>query len=74
MLSRYQKKYATRQQMGTLRFSDLDVRTLTTDIATVTGRFQLNREKDAGGDASGWFTLILRKTAGGWKIVHDHTS
>ena len=74
VLARYQKKYSTREQMGILRFTDLNVRTLTSGVATVTGRFQLTRTKQAGGDASGWFTLILRKTALGWKIVHDHTS
>lgn len=74
VLARYRKKYSTPQQMGTLRFTDLTVRPLTAGVATVTGRFQLTRGKEAGGDATGWFTLILRKTAGGWKIVHDHTS
>ena len=74
VLARYQKKYSTREQMGILRFTDLNVRTLTSDVATVTGRFHLTRTKEAGGDASGWFTLILHKTAQGWKIVHDHTS
>lgn len=74
VLARYKQKYTTRQQMGTLRFTELVVRQLSADVATTTGRFQLTRTKDAGGDASGWFTLILRKTSAGWKIVHDHTS
>lgn len=74
VLARYQHKYTTRQQMGTLRFTDLVVRQLSPGVATTTGRFHLTRTKDAGGDASGWFTLILRRTPAGWKIVHDHTS
>ena len=74
VLARYKQKYTTRQQMGALRFTDLAVRQLSPDVATTTGRFHLTRTKDAGGDASGWFTLILRKTSAGWKIVHDHTS
>ncbi|MBL8175300.1 MAG: SgcJ/EcaC family oxidoreductase [Bryobacterales bacterium] len=74
VLERYRKKYAGKAQMGTLRFTDLQVRALTADVATVTGRFQLTRTKEAGGDASGWFTLVLRKTRVGWQIVHDHTS
>ncbi len=74
VLARYKQKYTTRQQMGALRFTDLAVRQLSPDVATTTGRFHLTRTKDAGGDATGWFTLILRKTSAGWKIVHDHTS
>lgn len=45
VLVRYQKKYSSRQQMGTLRFTDLTVRPLTADVATVTGRFQLPRQR-----------------------------
>ncbi|MGH7372302.1 MAG: nuclear transport factor 2 family protein, partial [Candidatus Methylomirabilales bacterium] len=26
------------------------------------------------GETTGLFTLLLRKTKGGWRIVHDHTS
>lgn len=74
VLARYKQKYTTRQQMGALRFTDLAVRQLSPDVATTTGRFHLTRTKDAGGDATGWFTLILRRTSAGWKIVHDHTS
>jgi ketosteroid isomerase-like protein len=32
------------------------------------------RSAEGGGDASGKFTLVLRKTAQGWKIILDHTS
>ena len=74
VLERYKKKYASKAQMGTLRFSELQVRVLAGDVAAVTGRFQLIRTKEAGGNASGWFTLILRRVRGEWKIVHDHTS
>lgn len=74
VLERYRLKYTNRAQMGALQFTDLHVRPLTAEVATVTGRFQLTRTKEAGGDASGWFTLVLRKTGAGWRIVHDHTS
>ena len=74
VLARYREKYSSREQMGTLQFSSLEVRMLTADVATVTGRFSLTREASAGGDASGWFSLVLCKRATGWKIVHDHTS
>jgi uncharacterized protein (TIGR02246 family) len=74
ILARYRKQFATKQQMGTLSFDGLEVRTLDAHYATVTGRFHLIRTKDAGGDASGIFSLIFEKTDTGWKIILDHTS
>jgi uncharacterized protein (TIGR02246 family) len=74
LLESYKKRYATREAMGTLHFSDVEVRLLGADAALVTGRFHLQRTAAGGGDASGTFTLVFRKTAAGWRIIHDHTS
>jgi beta-aspartyl-peptidase (threonine type) len=69
---RYQKRYQGEgNEMGTLRFSDLDVQVLGEGSALVKGRWELKMTKETIG---GLFTLIFRKTADGWKIVHDHTS
>ena len=57
--------------MGELSFTNLEVILLATDAAIVFGKYQLNREND---DPWGLFTLVLRKTADGWRIMHDHTS
>jgi len=74
VLARYLKKYPTREKMGTLRFSDIEMRMLGTDYASVIGRFHLDRAADAGGEASGIFTLLFHKTGEGWKVILDHTS
>jgi uncharacterized protein (TIGR02246 family) len=74
ILGRYRKAYPTREAMGTLSFSNVDVRVLAPDLALVTGEFQLERTAAGGGNAAGRYTLILRKTPSGWKIIHDHTS
>ena len=74
ILERYRKAYPTREAMGTLTFSEIEVRPLAEGVALTTGRFQLKRTAAGGGDASGRFTLVLRKTPAGWKIIHDHTS
>lgn len=74
VLERYRKSYGTPEAMGTLRYSELEVRMLGPDAALVLGRFDLTRTQAGGGNASGRFTLVLRKTAAGWKIIHDHTS
>jgi uncharacterized protein (TIGR02246 family) len=74
ILGRYRKVYPTPEAMGTLSFSNVGVRMLTADFALVTGEFHLERSAAGGANASGRYTLILRKTAAGWKIIHDHTS
>jgi uncharacterized protein (TIGR02246 family) len=74
VLANYEKRYPTREKMGTLKFSDIEIRKLGPDYASVLGRYHLDRSADAGGEASGIFTLIFHKTAQGWKIIQDHTS
>lgn len=74
ILNRYRKAYPTREAMGTLTFSGVGVRMLAADIALVTGEFHLERTAAGGGNASGRYTLVLRRSASEWKIIHDHTS
>jgi ketosteroid isomerase-like protein len=74
VLAGYLKRYPTPEKMGTLRFTDLEIRTLGSGYASVLGRFHLERSKEAGGEAAGIFTLLFHKTANGWKVILDHTS
>ena len=74
VLARYKKTYGTPESMGKLRFEIIESRPLGADHALVLGKFFLTRSAAGGGDATGQFTLVLRKTRQGWKIVHDHTS
>ena len=71
VLDRYQKKYDTREKMGVLTFSDLEIQILSNDAALVLGRWRLKRVND---EPHGTFTLLFRKTGAGWRIVHDHSS
>lgn len=71
VLDRYQKNYDSREKMGTLTFSDLEIKPINNDTAIVIGRWHLQRAKD---EPHGRFTLIFRRTKEGWRIVHDHTS
>jgi uncharacterized protein (TIGR02246 family) len=80
ILDGYRKHYASKAQMGRLTFSDFDVRLLPgargeVRYAVVTGRFHLDRTThgEAGKD-DGVFSLLWEKTAGGWKVILDHTS
>lgn len=74
VFERYKKSYGTPEKMGKLRFSELELRRLGPDYALLLGRFDLTRTEAGGGNASGHFTLVFRKTPQGWKIIHDHTS
>jgi uncharacterized protein (TIGR02246 family) len=74
ILDRYRRAYPTREAMGTLTFSEIAVRPLADGVALATGRFFLKRTAAGGGDSSGRFTLVLKRTGAGWKIIHDHTS
>lgn len=68
---RYKKNYDSREKMGTLTFSDLEITPIANDTAIVLGRWHLQRAND---QPHGRFTLILRRTKQGWKVIHDHTS
>ena len=68
---RYKKKYATAEQMGRLKFSEVEIKPIRPDAAVALGRWELQRKSD---HPHGRFTLILRRTPAGWRIVHDHTS
>jgi len=74
ILARYQRTYTSREAMGHLDFSDLQVRMLGEDHAVVTGNFHLTRSQAGGGDAAGVFSLVFEKEPTGWKIILDHTS
>lgn len=80
ILQRYRAAYANAAQMGTLSFSNIEVRLLpascgAAELAVVTGNFHLERtQKGTATKDDGIFSLVWRKGAQGWKIVLDHTS
>lgn len=71
VLERYKARYDSRAKMGTLTFSELEIKPLSEYYIMATGRWQLTRDADT---PHGRFTLIFRRTVAGWRIVHDHTS
>lgn len=80
ILASYREHYATREQMGRLTFSDLDVRLLpcasgAVRYAAVTGRFHLDRTAHGSvAQDDGVYSLLWEKTPVGWKIILDHSS
>ena len=67
----YQRRYPTREQMGQLKFTQLEVTALGPAAALVLGRWRLERELAPVG---GNFSLVMRRIDGQWLIIHDHTS
>jgi ketosteroid isomerase-like protein len=74
LLDQYKRDYPTRAAMGTLAFSDLEVRPLDENYAVCIGKYHLERGKKDGGNAGGIFSLVFEKTTDGWKIIIDHTT
>jgi uncharacterized protein (TIGR02246 family) len=74
VLEHYRRSYPTRQHMGKLTFTDIEVRILGEDFASVLGRFHLQRTAAHGGPAQGIFTLVLKRSGTAWTIILDHTS
>jgi beta-aspartyl-peptidase (threonine type) len=70
-LARYKKRYPTAEAMGEVTFSDLEFLPLGKSAMQVLGVWKLDRDEEPMG---GRYTLIFRRFADGWRIVHDHTS
>ena len=70
-LENYKKSYSTKEKMGFLTFSDLEITILSKDSAVVLGKWSLQREKD---NPNGLFTLTFKRFKEGWRIILDHTS
>ena len=75
---RYVKRYQSGgHAMGTLEFRNLNIQMLGKQGAFVRGEYHLTMPD--GSTPHGIFTLVFRKfpgsaAAGGWKVIHDHTS
>lgn len=70
-LDNYKKGYPDKAAMGFLTFGIKKVELLTKDRAFVLGSWNVKQEKN---ELKGYFTLLLRKINGAWKVVVDHSS
>ncbi|WP_461791277.1 YybH family protein [Pedobacter sp.] len=70
-LDNYKKGYPDKTAMGFLTFGIKKVEFLAKDKAFVLGSWNLKRDKD---EPKGYFTLLLSKIDGAWKVVVDHSS
>lgn len=70
-LDAYKKGYPSKAAMGELDFKLLEWQQPSPDSWFVVGHWHLKR---VVGDLQGYFTLLIRKINGEWKIVADHSS
>lgn len=70
-LERYRKRYRDKSEMGMLTFTCHEIELVGPETAMVFGKWELQRAAD---HPWGLFTLIVKKTASGWRIASDHTS
>ncbi|NVO29723.1 YybH family protein [Hymenobacter lapidiphilus] len=71
-LDNYRRSYPNQAAMGQLDFSRLQIHPLSPDVAQVIGRWHLARP--VAGDLQGHFLLVMRRIAGKWVVVADHSS
>ena len=70
-LDNYKKAYPDKSAMGVLTFDIKKIKLMGADHAFVLGAWNLKREKD---EPKGYFTLVLKKSNGKWKVIADHSS
>ena len=70
-LENYKKGYPDTARMGKFTSTILSMKKLSKEYYFVVGKWYLKRPV---GDVNGVFTLLLRKTKDGWKIIADHSS
>lgn len=74
LLARYQKAYPSREAMGHLTFSAIEIHLLDDNVAVVTGAWHLARSGAGVSNIGGLFSLVVQHRAKDWKIALDHTS
>lgn len=70
-LENYKKGYPNKAAMGDFTSTIIQMKKLSKKYYSVTGKWYLKRTI---GDATGHYTLLLRKIGGKWYIISDHSS
>lgn len=70
-LKNYKKSYPNKSAMGYLSFDIIEIKMISADHTFVLGAWHLKREND---EPKGYFTLLVKKIKGQWKVIADHSS
>jgi ketosteroid isomerase-like protein len=68
----FHKNYSSKNEMGTITFSHVEINLLSSRYAMATGEWSIQRDK--GNKTGGIFSVLYENTLHGWKIALDHTS
>lgn len=72
--SAYHAAFPSKDAMGTLEQSSVEVRELGPNFALALGHYRLSRSRKNGGEADGVFTEIFEKTEQGWKMIFSENT
>jgi len=64
----FEQEIAAKGGMGRLTFADIDVSLTSPDVATIAGRYAVERQDAV---AAGVMTLVMKQINGHWRIVQD---
>ncbi|MDQ3190711.1 MAG: nuclear transport factor 2 family protein [Bacteroidota bacterium] len=70
-LERYEKSYPDKSAMGKLNFDILSKEPLGKEHYLITGKWTIT---ESTSDASGYFSLVMKKINKKWCIIYDHSS
>jgi uncharacterized protein (TIGR02246 family) len=71
ILERYKKNYPDNVTMGKLKYEIVELNQIEKNVVFIIGKYNLERSI---GNASGLFTLVLKKIKGKWLIISDHSN
>ncbi len=69
---RYAPRFGPGASRDSLRFENLETRPIAPWLGLATARYVLFQEDSV--TATGIFTLVVKRTPDGWRIIHDHSS
>lgn len=72
--SAYKQNFPSKDAMGSIEDTDIDVKALGDNYALATGRYHLNRPKKSGGAIEGTFMELFEKTQAGWQIIFSQST
>lgn len=72
--SAYKQNFPSKDSMGAIEDTDIEVKVLGDNYALATGKYHLNRPKKSGGAVEGTFMELFEKTQAGWQIIFSQST
>ena len=72
--SAYKQNFPSKDSMGAIEDTDIEVKVLGDSYALATGKYHLNRPKKSGGAIEGTFMELFEKTPAGWQIIFSQST